>query len=269
MAQCARSQCGRRLPDWLTTHGRLGMFIDRQWFCSTGCVEQAVKHRISGLPPVEPAYVQGWRAMKLGSLLMQQAGLTREVVEAAAAAQERLGVPIGRTLRELGLVTTEDVLRALATQAGVRYLTTVNPRIVAHSPGGLPRDVVKALGVVPIAADPRRREMQVACVAPVPGLAVRALTKLTDWAVEPLLVADETLPHLVELYATARSPRTAVFGAVCDPLSGPARVAEFARRRRRVRMAHERCDPYIWVRLDADGATADVLMAMPEFERWY
>jgi hypothetical protein len=257
------------VPDWLTTHGRMGMFIDRQWYCSTRCVEDAVRQRISGLPPVEPAYVQGWRAMKLGSLLMQQAGLSRDVIEAAAAEQERRGVPIGRTLCELGLVTSEDVLRALATQAGVRYLTAVNPRVVAHSPGGLPRDVVKALGVVPIAADPRRREMQVACIAPVPGLAVRALTRLTDWAVEPLLVADDALPHLVELYATARSPRAAIVGAVCDPLSGPARVAQFAKRRRRVRMAHERCDPYVWVRLDADGATADVLMSMPEFERGF
>jgi hypothetical protein len=34
-------------------------------------------------------------------------------------------------------------------------------------------------------------------------------------------------------------------------------------------MAHERCDPYVWVRLDADGVTADLLMSMPEFERGY
>lgn len=268
MARCARSQCRRWMPDWLTTRGRAGIFIDRDWFCSTRCVEEAVRTRISSLPPVEPAYVQGWRAMKLGSLLMQQAGLSRDVIEAAAAEQERLGTPIGRTLRDLGLVTAEDVLRALATQAGVRYLTTVNPQVVAHSPGGLPRDVVRALGVVPIASDPRRREMQVACTAPVPGLAVRALTKLTDWSVEPLLVADETLPHLVELYATAGS-LASVIGAVCDPLSGPARVAQLAKRSRRVRMSQERCDPYIWVRLNADGTTADVLMSMPEFERGY
>jgi len=266
---CARSACSRRLPDWLTTHGRVGMFIDGRWLCSTRCVEAAVTQRISGLPPVEPAYIQGWRAMKLGSLLMQQAGLTREVVEAAVAEQERLGVPIGRTLQALGLVSAEDVLRALATQAGVRYLTAVNPSVVAHSPGGLPRDVVKALGVVPIAANQRRREMQVACTAPVPGLAVRALTRLTDWAVEPLLVADDTLPRLVELYASRPSTRHIIIGAVCDALSGPACVAQFAKRRRRVKMTQERCDPYVWVRLNADGATADVLMAMPEFERGF
>jgi hypothetical protein len=51
---------------------------------------------------------------------------------------------------------------------------------------------------------------------------------------------------------------------VCDPASGPARVAQFAKRGRAVRMVHERCDPYVWVRLDSNGATADVLMMMPE-----
>lgn len=269
MAQCARNECLRRLPDWLTTHGRMGIFVDDQWFCSSRCVEAAVMARIKDLPRVEPAYVQGWRAMKLGSLLMQQVGLPRETIEAAAAEHVRLGAPIGRTLQDLGLVTAEDVLRALATQAGVRYLTSINPRVVSHSPAGLPKDVVRALRVVPIAADQKRREMQVACVAPVPGLAVRALTRLTDWAVEPLLVADEAMPHLVELYAAADGPRGSDVGFVCDLLSGPSRVAQFAKRQRRVRIAHERCDPYVWVRLDAAGATANLLMSMPEFERGY
>ena len=254
---------------WLATFGRQGMYIDRQWYCSTRCVEEAVRQRIKDLPRVEPAYVQGWRAMKLGSLLMQQVGLTREAIDAAVLAQEKQGIPIGRTLQDFGLVSAEEVLRALATQAGVRYLTSINPRVVAHRPGELPRDVVKALGIVPVAADAKRREMQVACAAPVPGLAVRALTRLTDWAVEPLLVTDETLPHLVELYATGKGSRSSVVGVVCDPLSGPARVAQFAKRRRMVRMVQERCDPYVWVRLDAKGATADVLMSMPELERGY
>jgi hypothetical protein len=108
--------------------------------------------------------------------------------------------------------------------------------------------------------------MQVACAAPVPGLAVRALTRLTEWAVEPLLVADDMLPQLVELYGSAKQSSSTVIGFVGDPWSGPARVAQFAKRRRAVRMVQERCDPYVWVRLDGEGAIADVLMAMPDLQ---
>jgi hypothetical protein len=269
VAQCALRTCGRQVPDFLMTWARIGTFIDRHWYCSIRCVEEAVRQRITSLPPVEPAYNQGWRAMKLGSLLMQQVGLTRDVVEAAAAEQQHRGVPIGRTLRDLGLVSAEDVLKALATQAGVRYLATVNPQVVAHRPGELSRELVRALGIVPIAADARRREMQVACAAPVPGLAVRALTRLTNWAVEPLLVTDETMPQLVELYDTGRGRRLPADDAICDRTAGLRLVARIAKRRRSVKIGHERCDPYVWVRVASDGTSADVLMAMPEFERGF
>jgi hypothetical protein len=257
------------VPQFLAAPGWLGMRLDGQWYCSTRCIEEAVRARVRDLPPVEPAYHQGWRAMRLGSLLMHQVGLPRDVIETAIAGQGPDAVPLGRMLRTLGLVTAEDVLKALATQAGVRYLASVNPRSVAHRPGSLPDDVVRALGIVPISADPKKREMQVACVAPVPGLAVRALTRLTEWAVEPLLVADETMPQLVDLYASSSGSRSSVVGFVCDPLSGPARVAQFAKRRRMVRMVQERCDPYVWVRVDGEGVTADVLMSLPELERGY
>ena len=268
MVECARSACRRRLPGFLASLGRIGTYLDHQWYCSDACVEAAVRQRIEALPPVEPAYVQAWRPLKLGSLITYQTGLPREVVEGAIA-RHGTDAPVGKTLREAGLVTSEDVLRALATQAGVRYLTSVNPRVVAHRPGELPRDVVRALGIVPIAADPEKKELQVACTAPIPGLAVRAMTRLTNWSVEPLLVTDETLPHLIEVYAAARHHRSTAVGDVCDPASGPARIAELARRRRVVRMIHERCDPYVWVRLDSDGSTADVLMTLSEMEGSY
>ena len=267
MAHCARPDCQRWLPDALASFGRCGIFIDQYWYCSTRCVEEAVRQRVRDLPAVEPAYVQSWRSAKLGLLLTQQVGLSRATIDGVLGAQESGGIRMGQRLRRQGLVSTDELLRALATQAGVRYLTAVDPRIVAHRPGELSQDIVRALGIVPIAADAIRREMQVACTAPIPGLAVRALTKLTEWAVEPLLVSDESLPHLIEVYGTKWPRRTAVSGAVCDPLGGPAQVARFAKSRRMVRMLQERCDPYVWVRLNAPGATADVLMALPELER--
>lgn len=268
MARCARSECRRWCPDALARYGRVGVFVNRQWYCSTPCVEETLRRRLHALPPVEPAYVQAWRPMKLGLLIAKQIGLPRDIVDAAIAEQAQAGTPVGRALRNQGLASAEDVLRALATQAGVRYLTTVDPRVVANRPGALPRDIVRALGIVPIAADPERREMQVACTAPVPGLAVRALTKLTEWAVEPLLVTDEVLPELIDVYGAPRHGASAD-GGLYDRASGPEHVARLAKRRRNVRLFHERCDPYVWVRLDSGGVVSDVLMSMPVAEGGY
>ena len=262
MIRCARDGCGRRSPSWLAAYALFGAFVDHRWYCSTGCVEQTVKARLSRLPAVAPAWVQGWLPIKLGTLLARQAGLSRDSITQALEIQSRSGVPLGQTLKALGLVTREDLLRALATQAGVRYLTSVDPDVVSHRPGGLPHQTVKTLGIVPVAADPKRQELQVACTAPIPGYAVRALSRLTRWSVEPLLVSDEALPQLVDLYTSAAEPTTASEGIVCDADTGAALIARIARSRRRVHMRHERCDPYVWVRLEGRGSSDDVLLAM-------
>lgn len=247
---------------------RLGAWVDNDWYCSATCVEESVRRRIKDLPPVEPAYIQCWRPMRLGQLLRSQLGLSKEEIERAVGSHS-LGTPIGRRLREAGLVSAEDVLRALATQAGVRYLTTVDPRVVSLRPGELPVDVVRTLGIVPISADPDKREMQVACTAPVPGLAVRAVTKLTNWAVEPLLVTDETLPRLVDLYTSAPGERRNGKPDIWDLRTAPARVAQIARQQRGVRVSYERCDPYVWVRLSGDAGTADVLTTLADLRGGY
>jgi hypothetical protein len=260
VVRCARSGCGRRRPDLLVVYGRFGLFLDQEWYCSAACVEATVRQRISNLPIVQPAWVQGWRPIKLGLLLMKQVGLSKAAIEAALEAQERSRTPFGQTLRSLGLVTTDDVLRALATQAGVRYLTSVDHRIVASRPGGLARDTVETLGIVPVSADAVRREIQVACTAPIPGQAVRALARLTHMAVEPLLIADDQLPSLINIYASAGGRSSPVIGAVCTDENGPATVARLAKAQRSVVMTQERCDPYIWVRIAGGTSTADVLM---------
>ena len=51
-------------------------------------------------------------------------------------------------------------------------------------------------------ADLLRGELQVACTAPIPGHAVRALARLTQMSVEPMLVADDQLPGLINVYST-------------------------------------------------------------------
>jgi hypothetical protein len=244
VARCARSACGRRRPDLLAAYLRFGLFLDQEWYCSTRCVEEIVRRRLSNLPAVQPAWVQGWRPIKLGLLLMEQVGLSRDAIDAALEAQEHSRIPFGQTLRRLGLVTADDLMRALATQAGVRYLKSVDHRLLALRPGKLARDTVETLRIVPVTADLKRGELQVACTAPIPGHAVRALSRLTQMSVEPLLVADDQLPGLINVYNSA------------------ATIARLAKAQRSVVMTQERCDPYVWVRLASGSATADVLMTL-------
>jgi hypothetical protein len=262
VVRCARSACGRRRPDLLAVYLRFGLYLDQEWYCSKRCVEETVRQRISNLPAVQPAWVQGWRPIKLGLLLMKQVGLSRDAIDAALEAQEHSHTPFGQTLCRLGLVTADDVMRALATQAGVRYLKSVDHRLLALRPGGLSRDTVETLGIVPVSADLKRGELQVACIAPIPGHAVRALARLTQMSVEPMLVADDQLPGLINVYSSAGGRSSPIIGAVCTEATGPATIAKLAKAHRSVVMTQERCDPYVWVRIASGSATADVLMTL-------
>ncbi|MEW5981050.1 MAG: hypothetical protein AB1806_01610 [Acidobacteriota bacterium] len=266
MVRCARDGCHRRLPGVLAKGLDLGVMVDGRWYCSARCVEHLVRAAIASLRSKPIGADRLWGSVRLGALLVRQVGLPDEVVETALAQQGRLQEPLGRTLRRLGVITANDLLRALAMQAGVRYLASVDPAAVAHRHGQLSDETVRALRIVPVAADPKRRALQVACTAPIPGQAVRALARITDSAVEPMLVADEALPPLVELYARAVGRNGNVRGTRCVTDSGPRIVARTARAHREVRMLCERCDPYVWVRLDSEDGMADVLMATPASE---
>lgn len=200
------------------------------------------------------------RPVRLGRLLSEQIGLPDDALSSALALQQQQRMPLGQTLQQLGLANPDDVLRALATQSGVRYVKSIDLRRVESRPGGLSRDAVRTLGIVPVSADPIRHELLVACKAPIPGFAVRALARLSNWAVEPLLVSDQSLPNLIEAYASGPGCASHVGGLVCGAADGPMAIARWARSRRAARLLYERCDPYVWARLECGGATADVIV---------
>src|SRR5207249_4115824 len=106
-------------------------------------------------------------------------------------AQRFSGRRLGDELQQMGVVTAQDVLRALSVQANTRYLTTIDPVIVRPGHGALSRDMVRALGLVPFEVDDQTRILKVAYMAPLPRVALAALRELTGWTPEPYLVADD------------------------------------------------------------------------------
>src|SRR5262245_48743182 len=59
----------------------------------------------------------------LGEILVEEGVTTAEVVAQAAARASKSGERIGEALVAMGAVSGEDVLRALARQQGLPYLT--------------------------------------------------------------------------------------------------------------------------------------------------
>jgi len=258
MRVCSRSTCGRRQLPFLPGRA-VGVTVDGDWYCSLACVETIARERLTALAPTAlPTRDDGLR-MRLGGWLRHIGAITDAQLAIALEAQAQSGLRLGAQVAQLGLASPESILRALAFQAGVPYLSRLDSANVRRAPGGLSRDAVRALGVVPF-AEPSRGAIKVACLAPLPRLSLAAFRRLTGFIPEPHLVADDRWQDVVDAYGTevigAGAPS---FIETHDLTEAAATIARTAANGRAARLAELRCDPYTWVRIFVPNGVHDVV----------
>jgi hypothetical protein len=244
----------------LARTARTGFRLNEGWYCCAACLEREARDRLADAKRVPGHDTGRASAPRLGAVLIHQRVITNANLIEALAAQQESGLRLGQQLQFMGLVSSLQVLRALAVQAGARFLSSLDPARLHLAPGDLSPEVVRALGVVPFHVDRDARAVHVACAAPLSRPALRALRELTGWTVEPFLVADEVWPVLVEAYAAGGGRQTQGGSAVHDLNEAAARVARAAESGGVLRMMQARCDPYLWVRLEGVRHREDLLL---------
>jgi hypothetical protein len=233
----------------------LGLRVDDQWFCSDGCVAADALRRLKDVSSREStAQVP---TLRLGSVLLQQKSVTSPQLSDALKVQQRSGLKLGDQLQRLGYSTREAVLKALAAQSGVRYLTAVDQAAARTAPGRLSSDEVKALGVVPF--NETDDKLQVACTAPLPHAALDAVSAIIGRTVEPFLVADDDYERLLTAYVEG-ADRSMQTTRVRDISQGASKIAEVAAQAGTVTVKEAHVDPYTWVRIAANGRISTLLV---------
>jgi hypothetical protein len=254
MPRCADAGCARWRPA-LGVWG--GLRLNGTWYCSRSCAASAVRRGLSS-PPALGESAGALPPLRLGALLRHQGAITPTQLEAALVSQRRSGRRLGSELQRLGFVTSATLVRALAAQAGVSFLTTVDVARVGRAPGGLSADMVRALGLLPFEAHDRR--LHVICTAPVPRPALRALARLTGWTAEPFLVDDQVWERALEHYAPAPVADPHRSDVVRDVDEASAHVVAAAAAGGDSVVRYAGCGDFVWVRVEGGARTQDVLI---------
>jgi len=263
MPRCADSGCARWRPERLAPRWATGMRFNGDWYCSRACVENAAREGL-GTPAAAQLSTGALPRLRLGVLLRHMGAISEAALDEALRSQQTSRRRLGQELQHLRLINGDVVVRALAAQSAVSYLSTFDVERVTRGPAWLPSATVRALGLVPFETSAATRIVKVVCAAPVPRSALRALTTLTGWEAEPYLVHDQIWQRALEAYRPGE--------ATTDQERGEARtlkgladaaawVADTAQSRRSVTMRSARSGKYTLVRVEAPSSLADLLIA--------
>lgn len=256
MPRCADTTCKRwRLFGALQFNG--------SWYCSRACVEQAALAGLGDSEEGSRPQVRGRSLppMKLGVLLRHSGAISEAQLDAALAVKTRTGLRIGEQLEQMGFAGSDSVLRALAAQAGVSYLSNFDVAKVKRAPGAMPPAMVRAIGLIPFEADEIGQRLKVISAAPLPRAAIRAMTKLTGWTIDAYLVKDAVFEAALDAYRPSEHAGMADDADLLQTLdAAAARVAERAERDRAVTMRHVAYDDYVWVRVEGAERVSDLLV---------
>ncbi|MCP3906040.1 MAG: Flp pilus assembly complex ATPase component [Planctomycetes bacterium] len=158
----------------------------------------ATEQKPSG--PPDPSKLKGRR---FGRVLARLGKVTREQVHEALALQRSRkskgqDQPVGELLVELGYITVDDVMAALAGQAGMRMVSIDPDDLADEIVAALPAETANTYQIVPIEFDERTRAITVAMKSPDNFRAVDDLRLLMGFKVEAVIAPAEQIDAVIQ-----------------------------------------------------------------------
>jgi len=273
MARCASDLCMRWRPDVLL--GLSGVTVDSRWFCSYLCVERMAQCLLSDATLSDSAPSTSVPRRRIGALLRHHGLVSDEQLCQALEQQQTSGLRLGAQVRALFGVDAGLILKALAAQTASRYVTSIAPAMVHLGPGGLPREAIGALGLIPFSRPDGQGVVRVASRAPMRWDAVSALRRLAGWNPEPYLVQDEVWDELFSQYgaglASGDSASPAQHAVVLsDSKQAATHIATHITAAKHARITEAHWETHSWVRIHRTDSVQDVLFARhsPQEQQW-
>ena len=144
---------------------------------------------------------------KVGELLVEAGLITREQLLKALEKQRGTTKRLGEVLVEFGLVNELDLVAALSKQLGIPYATKASGLLRPSKEGGLekliPMEFAKQHLVLPLSRN--LNLLTVACVDPTDLISMDNLTRLTGCEINPVVTTRDDLQQAIEMFYSGGS----------------------------------------------------------------
>jgi type IV pilus assembly protein PilB len=138
-------------------------------------------------------------ALRLGDILLQQGVIDEAKLNAALSDQRAFGGKLGRTLVDLGYVTEDQLVHALATQLGLDTIDLARVEIPPEALSILPVDACERYGVFPVRVDVQRRVLWLATAEP-DQKTLEEVARIAQYTLEPILCSMSNIDRAVRRY---------------------------------------------------------------------
>lgn len=138
--------------------------------------------------------------IRLGELLIAAGVIDETKLKAALAEQKKWGGKLGRTLVDMGFLTEELMVRALARQLGLPKLDPAVDPLPASVTTLLGVQFCERYGVMPVGGDVDKKVVQLATSDPTNYQALDEIAFHTGLRVEPVVAASSSIDKAIRKY---------------------------------------------------------------------
>jgi type IV pilus assembly protein PilB len=140
---------------------------------------------------------------QLGDILLEGGLVSPTQLEAAYEEQERVGRALGRVLIEQGVLTESQLVSALATQIGLRFVDLSEYAVDGSAVGRVPGPVCRRHAAMPIGFEDGK--LLVAMADPANVFAMDDIRSLTGMEVKPVVATRADVTSAIDRYYRADS----------------------------------------------------------------
>lgn len=134
--------------------------------------------------------------LRIGDLLKTKGLITENQIGIALAQQKVTGELLGNTVTALGFVSSSELTKALAGQAGMEYMDIADYAIPENALKVISKDIVQSSGFVPLDVD--NGKLHIGISNPTNISAVDVVTRLTKIPPKVYMVDSEVLTEVLD-----------------------------------------------------------------------